>query len=73
MKQEEWPMTKLPEYYSVPIQCVNCGSKFIDDDPGYYSDPGVIGEAINIKKGMKICEVECPVCGCLTLARWRVR
>lgn len=64
------PMEKMPEYYSVPLKCVNCQCKFIDDDPSMYAYADVVPEAINIAKGVKISDCKCPVCGCQTLARW---
>lgn len=64
------PMEDFPEYYTVPLKCFNCGCKFIDDDPGMYPRDDVVPEAIHIVKGMRINEVNCPVCGCKTLMRW---
>lgn len=66
----ELPITDLPEDYSVPLKCVNCQCKFIDDDPSLYPCSDVVPMPINIVKGMKISEIKCPVCGCQTLARW---
>lgn len=59
--------------YSIPLLCVNCGNKFIDDEPDFYPDPFTINPPIEVKKGTKIADVKCPVCGCQTLTRWKSR
>ena len=56
--------------YSVHLQCVNCGNKFINDEPDYYRNPFQINPPIEIEKGVKIADMKCPICGCQTLARW---
>lgn len=67
---EKYTIDELPEYYYVPLKCVNCGSKFVDDDPEYYSDSMNVHYKVMIKKGIKIADTKCPICGCQTLARW---
>lgn len=68
---KDYEITELPEYYSVELECLNCRSVFIDDDPGMWPNSYVVPQEIHIKKGVKISEVECPICGCKTLIRWR--
>lgn len=67
----KYPVEKLPEYYTVPVECLNCRSVFKDDDPGMYQKTFIVPQEVHILKGVKISEVECPVCGCKTLIRWR--
>ena len=63
--------TDLTGYYTVDLECLNCRSVFIDDDPIMYPNTYLVPQIIHIKKGMKISEIGCPVCGCKTLIRWR--
>lgn len=54
--------------YRVPARCYNCKTRFIaedDEDANYYYDPPEI--MLEIPKGVKLCDMECPVCGCKTL------
>ena len=69
---DSYEIDDLPEYYTVELECLNCRSYFIDDDPGMYPSMYVIPQEIHIKKGVKISEVECPICGCHTLIRRRI-
>ena len=68
---KDYEITELPEYYTVELECLNCRSVFVDDDPIMYPNTYIVPQTIHIKKGMKISEVECPICGCKTLIRWR--
>lgn len=73
-KNKEFTLTSsyqienLPEFYTIPLRCVNCGEYFINDEPDLYNIP--VRQGIHIRKGMKISDMNCPVCGCQTLARW---
>lgn len=62
----------LSGYYTVDLECLNCRSVFLDDDPGMWPNSYVVPQVIPIKKGKKISEINCPLCGCKTLIRRRI-
>ena len=72
--KRDYEITSL-DYYSVPLECLNCKSIFLDDSDKYkrdfISNPYVSNQIMRIKMGCKISEVDCPVCGCQTLIRYR--
>lgn len=57
------------EYYEIDLECLNCGTLFNGDDPGYYIRTRVC-EKIQIPKGTLINQVECPICGCRSLVKY---
>lgn len=50
-------------YYYIPLECVNCRSRFWEYEPEEYRDY----YGYWIKKGTKISDIRCPICGCQTL------
>lgn len=56
------------ETYSPKTWCMNCHSHFVYDPetpPDFRGSRGM--DRLNIKKGTRICDVKCPICGCKTL------
>ena len=57
------------ETYKIKTVCFNCKTRFLaeNEEEAFYCyaiSPEVM---IEIPKGTRVCDVECPVCGCKTL------
>ena len=54
---------KKAGYYYIPLECVNCRTRFWEYEPESQRDEYELW----IKQGVKISDIKCPICGCQTL------
>lgn len=69
INEEFSPTDKLPQrdgYYYIEADCLNCGKRFHDEwvDVDVTKRNGLL-----IKKGVRIVDTKCPICGCRMLIR----
>lgn len=59
---------KKSDTYSPRTWCMNCKYNFVCDPetpPEFRGDRCM--DILKIKKGIRVCDVECPICGCKSL------
>lgn len=69
LNDEISPTDKIPQkdgYYYIEVDCLNCGKRFHDR---WVDVDATMRGGLLIKKGTKIINTKCPVCGCKSLIR----
>lgn len=56
-------------FYKIRTRCFNCGTRFVarDEDEAHLYYDGNARPMLEIEKGIRLCDVACPICGCKTL------